>query len=98
MEQLRLICLFGVGLLLTVLSNAQPGTDWPVLKTYDQDHLRRIAMPVGGIGTGTISLSGYGAFQDWEIMSRPAKGYNPQMSGVAVIRRAPFFSRAGPRS
>lgn len=92
MEQLRLICLFGVGLLLTVHSNAQPGTDWPVLKTYDQDHLRRIAMPVGGIGTGTISLSGYGAFQDWEIMSRPAKGYNPQMSGVAVIRRAPFFS------
>ena len=26
--------------------------DWPVLKTYDRDHLARIALPLGGIGTG----------------------------------------------
>ena len=32
--------------------------DWPVLKTYDQDHLARIALPLGGIGTGTVSLGG----------------------------------------
>jgi len=66
--------------------------DWPVLKTYDQNHLDRIAMPIGGIGTGTISLTGRGALEDWEIMSRPAKGYNPIYTGVAVINRAPFFS------
>jgi non-lysosomal glucosylceramidase len=52
-------------------------SDWPVLKSYDQEHIYKIAMPVGGIGTGTVSLGGRGNLQDWEIMSRPAKGYNP---------------------
>jgi non-lysosomal glucosylceramidase len=51
--------------------------DWPVLKKYDQEHTYKIALPVGGIGTGTVSLGGRGNLQDWEIMSRPAKGYNP---------------------
>lgn len=93
MRQLRLIYLFAGFFSITVLSNAQQqNTDWPVLKTYDQDHAQRIAMPIGGIGTGTVSLSGYGALIDWEIMSRPAKGFNPQYAGVKVINRAPFFS------
>lgn len=51
--------------------------EWPVLKKYDQEHSCKIALPVGGIGTGTISLGGRGNFQDVEIMNRPAKGYNP---------------------
>ena len=50
---------------------------WPVLKKYDQEHTSKIALPVGGIGTGTVSLGGRGNLQDWEIMNRPAKGYNP---------------------
>jgi uncharacterized protein (DUF608 family) len=50
---------------------------WPVLKKYDQEHVNKITLPVGGIGTGTVSLGGRGNLQDWEIMSRPAKGYNP---------------------
>ena len=78
-------------LCFVAFSIAQQNT-WPVLKTYDQEHIDRIAMPIGGIGTGTISLSGYGALVDWEIMSRPAKGFNPKYAGVAVINRAPFFS------
>jgi non-lysosomal glucosylceramidase len=52
-------------------------SDWPVLKHYDQEHIYKIALPVGGIGTGTVSLGGRGNLQDWEIMSRPAKGFNP---------------------
>jgi non-lysosomal glucosylceramidase len=52
-------------------------TDWPVLKKYDQEHTYKIALPVGGIGTGTVSIGGRGNLQDWEIMSRPAKGFNP---------------------
>lgn len=32
-----------------------------------------IAFPLGGIGTGTISLSGRGELVDWEIFNRPNK-------------------------
>ncbi len=89
MKQLSTLTLL---LCIAVFSNAQQQTTWPVLKTYNQEHIDRIAMPVGGIGTGTVSLSGYGAIVDWEIMSRPAKGFTPKYAGVEVINRAPFFS------
>jgi len=62
--------------------------DWPVLKTYDRDHVERIALPLGGIGTGTVSLGGRGNLVDWEIMNRPAKGYIPY-SGQQT---GPFFA------
>lgn len=61
--------------------------DWPVLKRYDQEHLRRIALPLGGIGTGTVSLGGRGDLRDWEIMNRPAKGFTPRGQGGQ-----PFFA------
>ena len=48
---------------------------WPVLSHYDQQHLACIALPLGGIGTGTVSLGGRGNLQDWEIVNRPAKGF-----------------------
>src|SRR5205085_2390517 len=54
-----------------------PAPDWPVIRRYDADHLRRIALPVGGIGTGTISFTGSGALRDVEIANRPAKGFVP---------------------
>jgi non-lysosomal glucosylceramidase len=60
---------------------------WPVLRYYDQDHLARIALPLGGIGTGTVSLSGRGSLRDWEIMNRPAKGFVP-----ATGETGPFFA------
>lgn len=34
---------------------------------------REIAFPIGGIGSGCISLAGYGRLVDWEIYNRPAK-------------------------
>jgi uncharacterized protein (DUF608 family) len=34
-------------------------------------------MPVGGIGTGTISLGGRGDLRDFEVANRPAKGFTP---------------------
>ncbi len=54
-----------------------PETTWPVLTRYDRNHLSRIALPLGGIGTGTVSLGGRGNLQDWEIVNRPAKGFTP---------------------
>ena len=59
-----------------------------ILKHYDQDHLFRIALPLGGIGTGTVSLGGRGELRDWEIMNVPAKGY----STVTTGNDAPFFA------
>lgn len=60
---------------------------WPVLKKYDSGHLAKIALPVGGIGTGTVSLGGRGDLRDWEIMNRTAKGFIPKRGAVS-----PFFA------
>lgn len=38
--------------------------EWPILKHYDSAHLRQIALPLGGIGTGTVSLGGRGCLVD----------------------------------
>ena len=59
-------------------------TNWPVLKQYDQAHLAHIALPLGGIGTGTISLGGRGDLRDWEIVNRPAKGFKPRNTFFAL--------------
>ncbi len=32
-----------------------------------------VAFPLGGLGTGTVSLGGRGDLRDWEIFNRPAK-------------------------
>jgi uncharacterized protein (DUF608 family) len=54
---------------------------WPVLKSYTGESLRCVAMPLGGIGTGTVSLGGRGNLRDWEIHNRPAKGPLPESAG-----------------
>ncbi len=85
MRKILIVLILGLlspGLTVTVAQ------DWPVLKHYDQEHTCKIALPIGGIGTGTVSLGGRGNLQDWEIMSRPAKGYNPG-SGR---ENSPFFT------
>ncbi|MCS7190208.1 MAG: non-lysosomal glucosylceramidase, partial [Fimbriimonadales bacterium] len=41
------------------------------------DRIRAIAMPVGGIGTGCFALGGDGALLDWQLMSRPHRGWRP---------------------
>ena len=60
--------------------------DWPSLLHYDAAHLARIALPIGGIGTGTVSLGGRGDLCDFELMNRPAKGFVPTAAA------APFFA------
>lgn len=41
---------------------------------YTGETLRELIFPLGGIGTGSIGLSGNGTLVDWEIYNRPAKG------------------------
>lgn len=79
------ICLL---LALSVQAEEWSPAEWPVLKHYDQNHLYHIALPLGGIGTGTVSLGGRGELRDWEIMNVPAKQY----STVTPGNNAPFFA------
>jgi len=43
-------------------------------RTFTGRNLKMLALPLGGIGTGTISLGGRGQLRDWEIFNRPDKG------------------------
>ena len=44
-------------------------------KAHRGPDLTHIAFPLGGIGTGTVSLGGWGQLRDWEVLNRPAKGF-----------------------
>src|SRR6516164_9389712 len=63
--------------------------DWPVLKHYEGKYLDKIAMPVGGIGTGAISIGGNGQWRDVEIMNKPGIGYfgavNPKLAPCFLL-------------
>src|SRR5262245_54460378 len=65
----------------------QDHSSWPILVHYDQEHLVRIGRPLGGIGTGTVSLGGRGDLRDWEVVNRPAKGFAPPNTFFALYAR-----------
>jgi non-lysosomal glucosylceramidase len=65
------------------------GSTWPVLRRYEKQHTQRIALPLGGIGTGTVSLGGRGDLRDWEIVNRPAKGFAPRHGFFAIRASGP---------
>jgi len=46
----------------------------PLWRVFEEPFLSEIAFPLGGIGTGTVSLGGRGQLRDWEIANHPAKG------------------------
>ena len=49
--------------------------------------LSEVAFPLGGIGTGTVSLGGRGQLRDWELFNRPGKGRILPFSFVALWAR-----------
>src|SRR4029079_10496743 len=72
-------------------------------------NLSEIAFPLGGIGTGTVSLGGRGQLVDWEIFNRPGKGVtlpytffsiwaqaegSPSIARVLESRLQPPYARA----
>jgi non-lysosomal glucosylceramidase len=64
-------------------TNAAPSPiTYPRLYTGRQ--LAMLAFPLGGIGTGSISLGGRGQLRDWEIFNRPDKGRAPEYAFAAI--------------
>jgi len=57
-------------------------------KTYEGQYLNEIAFPLGGIGTGCLSISGSGQLVDWEIFNRPNKGYRPEHTFFTLFAQA----------
>src|SRR6187455_1633802 len=56
-------------------------------RLFAGESLREIAFPLGGIGTGTVSLGGRGQLRDWEIFNRPAKGRDLALCFFALWAR-----------
>ena len=61
---------------------AVPATEWAsytpkelfengAQRTFSGDKATQVAMPLGGIGAGSICLNGYGGLQDFSIRTRP---------------------------
>ena len=57
-------------------------------RSFSGRNLKMIAFPLGGIGTGTISLGGRGQLRDWEIFNRPDKGNTPDYCFPAIWAQA----------
>ncbi len=60
----------------------------PALQIYTGRGLSEIAFPLGGIGTGTVSLGGRGDLKDWEIFNRPGKGKDLPFTFFAIWAKA----------
>ncbi len=50
--------------------NSSTPSSWPI--TYSGPSLLQVALPMGGIGAGCISINGSGGFQDFSIQNIPA--------------------------
>ncbi len=61
--------------------------DFSPIQKFIGDHLKQIAFPIGGIGTGNITLGGRGDLRDWEIFNRPGKGKQPNLTFFAIWAR-----------
>jgi len=72
---------------LISLSAFSQNKNWPVVKHYEGKFIEKVAMPVGGIGTGNISIGGNGQWKDVEIMNKPGMGFY----GSVTPKRAPCF-------
>ncbi len=61
---------------IDALSTPRSAIEFP--RVFRGNQLGTIAFPLGGIGTGSISLGGRGQLRDWEIFNRPDKGNSPE--------------------
>ena len=54
-------------------------------RVFEGAALKEIAFPLGGIGTGCVSLGGRGNLRDWEIFNRPGKGVDLPFTFFALF-------------
>jgi non-lysosomal glucosylceramidase len=64
------------------IEKARPRIAFP--RVFTGPNLRMIAFPLGGLGTGTVSLGGRGQLRDWEIFNRPDKGNAPDYGFASI--------------
>jgi uncharacterized protein (DUF608 family) len=64
----------------------EPRMGWP--RRFSGRALAQIAMPLGGVAAGSISLGGRGQLRDWEIFNRPDKGNQPAQVFASVWAKA----------
>lgn len=67
----------------------------PDMRTFSAD-AGELAFPLGGIGTGNVSLGARGQFRDWEIYNHPDKGRTLPITFFAIraqIADAPPVTR-----
>ncbi len=55
----------------------------PGIREFDAS-ATALAFPLGGIGTGNVSLGARGEWRDWEIFNQPAKGARLPLSFFAI--------------
>lgn len=69
---------------MTSIEAAALSAEWPIVRRYSGPQRNRIRLPLGGIGTGCISVDGRGRLVDVEIANEPAYGYTPQRLFAAL--------------
>jgi hypothetical protein len=57
-------------------------------RVYTGRQLAMLAMPLGGVGAGNISLGGRGQLRDWESFNRPDKGRSPEYAFASIWAQA----------
>jgi len=57
-------------------------------RVFTGRQLAMLAMPLGGIAAGSISLGGRGQLRDWEIFNRPDKGRSPEYAFASIWAQA----------
>lgn len=58
-------------------------------KRYFDSSATALAFPLGGLGTGTVSLGARGELRDWEIFNSPAKGNHLPNTFFTIRVQAP---------
>ena len=53
-------------------------------RSYSGRHLSLLGFPLGGIGTGSISIGGRGQLRDWEIYNRADKDRSPEYAFASI--------------